>query len=115
MEKLSDYLHDRFLKWMAKQGRVKSQNEFAKWLGVSSGSLSQWMNDMRLPVGDNIHALAEKLGPEVYDILGEPRSMPKDATLEFIAANWHLLNKDQQSYIKEVAKDMVENKQGIPP
>lgn len=105
--KLSDFLQDQFLKWMAKQGRVKSQNEFAKWLGVSSGSLSQWMNDSRLPTGDNVHTLAEKLGPQVYDLVGEPRSMPRDKMLSFIAENWHLLNDDQRSAIKEKALEML--------
>jgi len=107
--KLSDFLQDQFLKWMSRQGRVKSQNDFAQWLGVTSGSLSQWMNDMRTPTGDNVHQLADKLGPEIYDILGEPRSMPRDRMLSVIAENWHKLNDDQRSAIKEKALEMLEH------
>jgi len=85
--------------------RQISQNEFAKIMGVPSTSLSAWINAQRLPVGDNLHKLAQVMGPEVYDIAGEPRRMPDDPILEFIADRWHELSDEAKDKIQQVVTE----------
>lgn len=103
-----DWLNDKFIQWMIKDRRARSQNDFARYLKVSAASLSQWMAGTREPVGENVHKLADKLGPEVYEILGLPPMMPRDNALKFIANLWHKLNDDQREIILDVAKEMQE-------
>ena len=66
---MEQFLAEQFELMRQKKGWRYSQSQWAKSLGVSHQSLSQWMNGYRLPTGDNVHVLADKLGPKVYDIL----------------------------------------------
>lgn len=59
--------------------------DFARFLGVESTTLSNWVNGGRRPTGKYILLLASKLGPEIYDVLGMPRP---DSRLQRIIANW---------------------------
>lgn len=101
-----DFLNDEFIKWMVKDRRARSQNDFARYLEVSAASLSQWMSGTREPAGDNIHKLGDKLGPRVYEILGLPPMMPRDPGVMFIAKLWPRLNDDQKQRILDVAEEM---------
>lgn len=110
MEKLEEFLEAEHLKWMVREGKKKSQNDFAKWLGVASGSLSQWMNGMRLPSEENVHLLADKLGPKVYDILGHRRSMPKDERFQKLAEYWYEFNEDQRDKLLYISGEIKSGK-----
>ncbi len=90
------WLTVKFLEWQNAQGDVCSISEWAEWLSVNSRklvitrpSLSLWMNDKRHPTGDFLEVLAEKLGPELYDVLGKSRP---DAKLAFVTSVWHRLS-----------------------
>lgn len=104
--KFRDFMNDEFIKWMIKDRRARSQNDFARWLGVSAASLSQWMSGTRKPTGANVHKLGDKLGPEVYELLELPPMMPRDPGIMLIAKLWHKLNSDQQQKILDVAEEM---------
>lgn len=81
-QQFADYLNKKFLEWQLNRGVPTSMTEWAKWMNVPNTSLSMWMNAVRLPVGDNIYKLADRLGPEVYDLLGLPRHIPRDDYVE---------------------------------
>jgi len=90
---------------------MTSAGEFAKYLRVSAASLSQWMNDARVPVGDNLHRLAAKLGPKVYELVDQPPSLPDDPALRKVAFAWHNLSSDAQEKIMQII-DKSEAPQG---
>lgn len=48
----------------------KDTIEFAKWLGVNHSSFIQWINGNEIPDVESARVLAERLGPDVFDILG---------------------------------------------
>ncbi len=94
-----------FASEIAKGRPVPSQNDFSRWLGVPPTSVSAWINEIRLPSGDSIDAIATRLGPEIYDILGVPARMPKDKLLNLIASRWHKLDDAKRKQLAE----MVDN------
>jgi transcriptional regulator with XRE-family HTH domain len=114
-KELAEYLNKELIKQSVKRNRTMSQNEFAMLINVSPTSLSSWMRGIRLPQGENVHKIAETLGPKIYDICGEPRRMPKDERLVFIAENWVKLNQEQQKEIEtQTAKFIKDNEVAYP-
>lgn len=77
MPTCKDWLVERFSQWEKDQGRKQSYYAFARYLGVSQTSLSQWIEGAAVPAGDDLRVLAELLGPEVYDTLSLPRPNPQ--------------------------------------
>lgn len=68
------FIFQKFLDWQRESGKSQAQGKFAAYLGVSAASLSDWLNGKYEPSGaENIARLAEKLGPEIYDVLGMAR------------------------------------------
>ena len=65
----AEWLEGKFLSWMGEAGRRRTVTEFAKYIGVSQSLMSQWLNGHYLPDLKNINKIAERLGPEVYDLL----------------------------------------------
>ena len=66
---------------------------------ISLASFNQWLNGVRLPVGDNIEYLAAAFGPQVYDILGKPRVVPNDPIIKLILDRWGLLDEDEHDQL----------------
>lgn len=66
-----DWLMQKFVQWEKRQTRRQSFSAFARYLGVSQSSLSQWMAGTYPPTGDNIDKIAAKLGDEIYLLVGE--------------------------------------------
>lgn len=66
----ADWLKAKFIEWEQSQDRRQSYSAFARYLGVRQSSLSQWMNGGYPPGLENVTKIADKLGPEVYDVLG---------------------------------------------
>jgi len=73
MASAKDWLNQKFLEWERAQGRKQSYYAFARYLEVSQSGLGQWMNGSGTPSGDDLLNIANKLGPEIYDVLGLPR------------------------------------------
>jgi transcriptional regulator with XRE-family HTH domain len=73
MASLKDWLTNKFNEWEKSQGRSQSYYAFARYLEVSQSGLAQWMTGGSAPSGEDLISLADKLGPEVYDVLGLPR------------------------------------------
>lgn len=99
------WLEMKYLEWQRNEGGRKTVLQFARYLDVSQQTLSTWMNETRTPQGDNIRKIADKLGIEVYDVLGLPRPNPM---LFFIQKHWNELDLEDQQYITKKAKEFKE-------
>jgi transcriptional regulator with XRE-family HTH domain len=97
----AEWINRIFVEWQAKQGRRKTIEEFAIYLGVSRPLLTMWMNGNKKPGRDNIELLAEIFGNEVYDVLEKPRPNPYQ---QLINRNWEFLPEDRQKAIAEEAE-----------
>ncbi len=64
------WLEKIFLEWQTQSGERKTQGDFAIYLEVDQSMLSRWINGQRLPTNENVIKLGNKLGPEIYDLLG---------------------------------------------
>ncbi len=73
MATAKDWLNQKFVEWEQSQGRKQSYYSFARYLEVSQSGLGQWMTGAGAPSGDDLLNIANKLGAEIYDILGLPR------------------------------------------
>lgn len=82
---VGEWLERSFLTWQSQRGERKTVEAFAEWLGVHRVSLSRWMNTERLPDSSYADLIADKLGPEIYDLLGLPRPDPR---LQAIIKQW---------------------------
>lgn len=98
-ETVGEFLVKAQLELSIKRGHLVSDTEMSKYLGVSNYSYSQWKNNVRKPVGDNVHRIAAKLGPRIYILLDQPPLMPNDPELRYIAERWYTLTEDQKAKI----------------
>ena len=72
----SRWLEQKYLDWQSERGRRVLLQEFADWLGISKQLLSHYLNGRNVPNGPTVTKLADKLGPEIYDVLGLARPDP---------------------------------------
>lgn len=73
MATVKDWLNKKFAEWEKAQGGRQSFYAFARYLEVSQSGLGQWMTGNGNPSGDDLLSIANKLGPEIYDVMGLPR------------------------------------------
>jgi transcriptional regulator with XRE-family HTH domain len=98
------FLELKFLQWQQESGGRKTVREFAKYIGVGQSSISMWWNGERLPEGENVQKLAQKLGLEVYDVLGLPRP---DANLHYLQKHWDDFSPEVQRTLREQAEEFM--------
>lgn len=71
------WLMEKFKEWEKTQPNGRSNySSFARYLGVGVNNYAQWRSGNNLPSFDKTKLLAQKLGNEIYDILGYDR--PQD-------------------------------------
>lgn len=80
-------------------GRRITNKEFGEIIGFSSGTISFWLSGKNMPDAKSIPVLAEKLGPEVYDVLGMINTDPE---LRYISNRWDNLPDDIRRQIREL-------------
>jgi hypothetical protein len=73
MATAKDWLTQKFTEWEKTQGGRQSYYAFARYLEVGQSGLAQWMMGSATPSGDDLLSIANKLGPEIYDVMGLPR------------------------------------------
>lgn len=96
------FLEENFLQWQMTTGGRKTVYEFAEYIGVGQSTISTWWNETRIPQGDNIRKLAEKLGLEVYDVLGLSRP---DSDLFYIQSVWEELTVETRKALREKVEE----------
>jgi transcriptional regulator with XRE-family HTH domain len=108
MSEFPDWLKRKYLDWQHDQGDLKTMIQFAEYLGVTQQSLSAWVNGKSPPTGDNLLKLADKLGYEVYDILGVELPV-SDPRLLLVMKNWERFTEA----VKEEFKRMAQQAQSV--
>jgi len=83
-------------------GELKSQAEFAKYLGFNPSTLSMWMTGKQDPDLHSADLLAHKLGPEVYDVLNLPH--PPEFIQKLEAVYDELTPEQRQSLSDKINK-----------
>lgn len=71
--RFSEWLESHFVNWISKQGKPKNITEFAKYLNVNRTLLGRWLKGTSIPENENVIKLGNKLGFEIYDLLGWER------------------------------------------
>ena len=100
---LARWLELQYIEWMRRRGSVSTQREFAEYLGLDPVQLSHYLNARRKrPDQKAIEKMADKLGPEVYDVLGLARP---DAQLRELTGMWHTLDQATKDRILQIAKE----------
>jgi len=105
MKEFSEWITRMFVEWQANQGRRKTVEEFAAFVGVSRPLMNMWMNGNKKPGRENVKILAETFGAEIYDILGIPRP---DPDLAYIQAHWNELDSATRKFVKERVQKYAE-------
>lgn len=82
---ISQWLEREYLRWQLEEGRRGTIGDFAEWLGVSRNTYNNWATRGRPPSRKHVELLAEKLGEDIFDIVGLPRPDPR---LHTIIDNW---------------------------
>ena len=71
-EQMGKWLTAQFIQWQSESGEIRSIRDFAYHLAVDENYLAKWMRGYALPANENVILLGNKLGEEVYKILGWP-------------------------------------------
>jgi transcriptional regulator with XRE-family HTH domain len=101
----SQLLEQKYLEWQNAQGKRKTLDEFAEYLGVGRPILSHWISGTRKPNIESLRRLSGKLGFEVYDVLGLPRP---DEDLAYITQHWDDVSEEfRRKFRKEVEKQLA--------
>lgn len=66
-KKLYKVFSENLKKWL--QRRDKTQNELAKYIGVSSPTVSDWVNGKKMPRADKLQSIANWLAIDLSDLL----------------------------------------------
>lgn len=103
--KFRQFLEMKFLEWQQQSGGRKTVEDFSDYLGIGRTTLSMWLNrNERVPQGDNIRKLADKLGLEVYDVLGLDRP---DPDLHYIQQNWEHLSPEARLSLRKQMENLA--------
>lgn len=92
--KFSQWLEMQYIEWMRRSSQRKTLTAFADWIGVSQSQLSRYMAGKITPNKDNLQIMAEKLGPEIYDVLGLLRPDLREARLLALFRKLDEIQKD---------------------
>lgn len=104
--------YEEFVRKGLGQGKgVRNQSDFANHLGISVNSLSQYMLGKRRPSIKQAEPMAKALGPQIYDRLGYPRSMPKNRNLLWLVDHWNEFTGSEQKELIEHAKNRRQARQ----
>lgn len=104
-ERLMRFLDKKYLEFCQQVGRVANQAAFAKYVGISSASMSQYMSGDRLPDYRNLTRMALSLGMEIYEVLDVKPETDNDPRLLYLMKLWRTMNdKDREALLKFINK-----------
>ena len=107
---LSDWLEQRYLAWRSQQDRNNdSVSAFARYLHVSQSLVDAFMNGRRSSMSQaTADRIADKLGDEIYDLVGLPRPDPVQRRLEGIL---YSLSEDSKKKLMDYAERLYRTNQ----
>lgn len=94
--------------------RPASQAEYSSWLGISPNTLTRLINGLSLPSLDNLVQIANRLGPEAYDICGIPRLAPSDPKFQIFLEKWNGLTAKEQHRLIDNLNQIIEERERLP-
>ena len=100
-EETAKWIEKKHLAWQSGREKKGTVTEFAIWLGVSRGTYNNWVLKKQTPQGDSVKLLADKLGPEIYSLVG---MTPPDPRLEAIVKWWDKLSEEARNAISADAE-----------
>lgn len=115
MPTFKDFIFGKFQEWEKQQpGQRSSYTAFAQWLSDNSWGVefkqqlvSDWLRGKYKPSEDKyLLALEEKLGKDIYQVLGVKRPNPY---LIMITMRWDRIPADKQKQLAEDAEKYVMN------
>lgn len=92
--------------------RQDSVGLFAEYVGVSRGTMTNWLNRGKTPTVASAGKLA-KLGPEIYDFIGVPRPQTADPGLRLIIENWGNIPNAVQKEVIEYFQSILARSGGV--
>ena len=95
------WIEKKFVEFQNAQGHRTTLDVFAAHIGISRSTLNKWMNGINRPDKSYVGLLADKLGPEIYDLMEMPRP---DPNLMYIVRRWPALTLEQRKFIREQAE-----------
>jgi transcriptional regulator with XRE-family HTH domain len=109
-----NFLLDAYAHYVSRTRRRKTTDtQFSMWLGVSPVTYNAWVNGTRKPDLASALKLSDKLGLEVFDVLGFPRVYAvDDPLLRLIVEEWENLNEETKTAIHEAANNARSGKSG---
>ncbi len=99
---VSTWLEKKFLEWQNNQGERKTIKEFAKYLGIPQTTVNNYMRSNRLPSREHTRKLSEKLGAEIYTLLGP--GDPEEEVRKLLNLYDQLDEQDRKALIEEAQK-----------
>jgi transcriptional regulator with XRE-family HTH domain len=105
------WLEQKFLEWMTRERQRKTVTAFADYIGVTQSMMTRYLNGQMIPTGDNVHKLAARLGPEVYDLLGLARPDPET---QYIIRHWDKLPPEEQKRFREMVEKYADEPYPAP-
>jgi hypothetical protein len=90
--------------WQAEMGEHKSMVDFAEYLDMPYDSVKQWMGGFQSIPDKHLAKLSEKLGPEIYEVLGvkPPGKFRSLATRIVTAIAEDLDPEDQEDFLRMI-------------
>jgi transcriptional regulator with XRE-family HTH domain len=106
MEEFKDYLLEKLQDYERVARHRISLNEFADYLGVSRPTVSLWLQGKIKPSYEFASLISEKLGNDVFSILGYS---PPDPELQYIERNWSKVSDQVQQSIIKIISDTLQD------
>lgn len=107
MHGFQNWFMDKYLDWQKSEGERKTITDFAKFLDIPRPILSHYMNGRNSPSGENVEKIAEKFGPEVYDVLGLAR--PLDPQLQELQRAYDAVPPEKREELLRVVEEYLRN------
>jgi len=105
---LAKWLEKKYLEWMYLGGSIRTQKDFAEYLGVSQPVLNRYMTGRhKRPDFEIIVKFADKLGPEIYDVVGLDR--PESVVRELKEAYEAVPEENQREFLDMIEKYLLAN------
>lgn len=98
-------LFEAWIDYQKAAGTPVTQKDFAEFLGINNTLLSHYFKGKRTPKNMKIiQKLEEKLGQEIYPVLG---LASPDPMLRSIEKRWHLISPDVKKQINRIILDHI--------
>ena len=108
-KRVAQLLRETQANMSAQRGHVIRSGDFARWLGISGSSLSQYTAGNQVPTGENFVKLADRLGQPFFDAMGLSVNMPQDAMIRYVIGNWDHVDSPTKTRIVELIEERAGN------